>query len=163
MVRRRAFLAASLVWVACMARAEADDFGRLVGNSIVAEYTETVVPARGQPFQQTWRETLYISTKSRVFHRQRIDSPNPANVSRRDVVGESDGSGGGARAKFAWTGSGFSRQWPHWRGFRLRQDIHVSGDQCRLEVTRSAYPHATFNLVSQSCRITPGNVLAKEV
>jgi hypothetical protein len=159
----RALATVAIALSASGAAAQGVTLDQLKERSIVVAYTETVNTPQGS-YSQTWRESVYVSSLGRVFHRSNLASTRAGSSRSFDAVGDQGGAGEGSIRKFAWTGNGFSRQWTNPRnGTMLRQTIVVAGSggrfSCHMTVERLNRP-AVSAAHGQSCRVTTGNVFA---
>lgn len=138
-------------------------FRNLEGHSIISNYQEEITSRKGDVFQIDWRDTLYISTKGRIFHRfsqtntKRGFDKNLDNVS--DEGGRSEGKGAG----FRWAGDGLVRQWTNRTGVKIRQSIHIllvgDGFACKASIERNG-GKGRVRVVRDDCRVVAGNSLA---
>ncbi|HEV7339244.1 MAG TPA: hypothetical protein VGO06_24980 [Bosea sp. (in: a-proteobacteria)] len=142
------------------ARAQALGQEALAGYSIASHYEEVLEFPNGNFVRQIWRDRLYFSTKGRIFHKFALESGHPASDRAFEAI-SGEGGGGG----FRWVGNGVSRPWRSPRGGTGTQSFHISaqagGYSCRMSLERLGM-RLTARPVSQSCRVTKGNILASD-
>jgi len=143
--------------------AQPADLSKLRGNSIIAEYEETITSRRGAEFRQTWRDRIYISTLGRIFHKFDRQSSRPGRNRDFEALSDTSTPGSPRDRKYQWSKEGLSRQWISRRGTPVRQSIIFSQDseglKCRMLID---YGSARWfsRPVWQSCRVVNGNILA---
>lgn len=138
-------------------------FRNLEGHSIVSDYQEEVTSRKGDVFQIDWKDTLYISTKGRIFHRFSQTNTKRGFDKNVDSVSDEGGRSEGKGASFRWTGNGLVRQWTNRTGVKIRQSIHISpagdGFACKASIERAG-GKGRIRVVRDDCRVVAGNSLA---
>lgn len=143
--------------------AQTSSFGALEGHSIISTYAEEISSRRMGTFEIVWHDTIYFSTKGRIFHRISQENSRKGD-SRRDIVGDEGGRNDGQGTAFRWVGNGVTREWINPRGVRIRQSIQISpaggGYACRASIERRGRG-GQARVVQESCRVLAGNALAQ--
>jgi hypothetical protein len=135
-------------------------FSELEGHSIAIEYVESVsFNGRGSvPYQ--WNDTIYVSTKGRIFHSSKQKSAARTSDYSSETVSELVGADFGQTGQFRWHENGFIREWVR-LGTRIRYTVTLarsrSGFTCRAAIERFSSRNSA-SLLREKCRVMKGNI-----
>jgi len=129
------------------------------GYSIVARLSEVVHSRRQGTFDLDWTAKIYVSNKGRIFAQHDLKSSDSDRNNNHMMAPEDQGQR--SSTSFRWSGANLTRSWTGRNGNHVTQTILITpsanGYSCRMLIERS---RGRASVVSQSCQVTKGNVLA---
>jgi hypothetical protein len=135
-------------------------FSELEGHSIAIEYVEGLSFNGREAVPYHWNDTIYVSTKGRIFHSSKQKSATRTSDYNRETVSELAGADFGQTGQFRWNENGFIREWVR-TGVRLRYTVTLarsrSGFTCRATIERFG-GRASASLIREKCRVMKGNI-----
>lgn len=135
-------------------------FSELEGHSIAIEYVESISFNGREAVPYHWNDTIYVSTKGRIFHSSKQRSAARTSDYNRETVSELVGADFGQTGQFRWNEHGFVREWRR-TGVRIRYTVTLtrsrSGFTCRAAIERFGSSNSV-SLIREKCRVMKGNI-----
>lgn len=135
-------------------------FSELEGHSIAIEYVESVSYNGREAVPYQWNDTIYVSTKGRIFHSSKQKSVARTSDYHRETVSEIVGADFGQTGQFRWNENGFVREWIT-LGMRIRYRVILArsrtGFTCQAVIERFGNRDKA-SLLREKCRVVKGNL-----